>query len=81
MQLEMTGKRHNEDKAEKPAFRKRFWDRFRFVRYHLKSADPVKRLALPEEHRGHTDAQWEWWYFNGHLETASGRKQIGRAHV
>lgn len=74
MQLEMTGNRHNEDKAEKPAFWKRFWDRFRFGRYHLKSADPVKRLTLPEEHRGHTDAQWEWWYFNGHLETASGRR-------
>jgi len=52
----------------------RFWDRFRFGRYRLMPADPVKRLALPEEHRGHTDAQWEWWYFNGHLETASGRR-------
>jgi predicted secreted hydrolase len=64
----------NEDKAEKPGSWGKFWDRFRLRRYHLKPADVAKRLALPEEHRGHTDAQWEWWYFNGHLETASGRK-------
>ena len=70
----MTGNRHNEDKAEKPGLWGRFWDRFRLRRYKLKPADVAKRLALPEAHRGHTDAQWEWWCFNGHLETASGRK-------
>jgi predicted secreted hydrolase len=64
----------NEDKAEKPGLWRRFWDRFRLRRYKLKPADVAKRLALPEAHRGHTDAQWEWWCFNGHLETASGRK-------
>jgi predicted secreted hydrolase len=68
----MTG--FDESSAHSTQLWDRFWDRFRLRRYQLKSADPVKRLALPEEHRGHTDAQWEWWYFNGHLETASGRK-------
>ena len=69
----MTVNRHNEDKAKKPGWWARFWDRFRLRRYDLKRADPAKCLTLPEDHRGHTDAQWEWWYFNGHLETASGR--------
>jgi predicted secreted hydrolase len=64
----------NEDKAEKPGLWEGFWDRFRLRRYQLRPANVAKRLAFPEEHRGHTDAQWEWWYFNGHLETASGRK-------
>ena len=64
----------NKDKAGKPGLWERFWDRFRLRRYQLRPADVAKRLTLPEEHRGHTDAQWEWWCFNGHLETASGRK-------
>lgn len=70
----MMGNGHNEDRLQLPGFWEKFWDRFRFGRYELKPADPAKRVTLPEEHRGHTDAQWEWWYFNGHLKTASGRK-------
>ncbi|MBN2099743.1 MAG: hypothetical protein JW753_09120 [Dehalococcoidia bacterium] len=70
----MTDSRHNEDRLQVPGFWERFWDRFSLEPYHLKSADPIKRLELPQEHRGHTDAQWEWWYFNGHLETASGKR-------
>jgi len=37
-----------------------------------RSADPVKR-CLRRSTRP-CDAQWEWWYFNGHLETATGRR-------
>ena len=64
----------NEEKAKSPGLWENFWDRFRLSRYGLGSADPTKRVALPEEHRGHTDAQWEWWFFSGHLKTASGRR-------
>ncbi|MDM8001239.1 MAG: lipocalin-like domain-containing protein [Dehalococcoidia bacterium] len=60
--------------AHNPGLWERFRDRYRLGRYKLLPADPAKSLALPEDHRGHTDAQWEWWYFNGHLETASGRR-------
>jgi predicted secreted hydrolase len=62
----------NEGEAKILGLWEKSWDRFRLSRYRLKSADPNKRLVLPEEHRGHTDAQWEWWFFSGHLETASG---------
>ncbi len=64
----------SQEEAKIPSSWDRFWDRFRLGRYWLEPADPTKRVALPQEHRGHTDAQWEWWFFNGHLETGSGRR-------
>lgn len=35
--------------------------------------DPDKQLVFPSDHGGHEDAQWEWWYFNGSLETEDGK--------
>ena len=39
--------------------------------------DPVR---LPEDEGVHADASFEWWYYTGHLTTASGR-ELGLEHV
>lgn len=42
--------------------------------YVTRIPDPDKPLVFPVDHGGHEDAQWEWWYYNGRLETESGKK-------
>ena len=39
----------------------------------IRVVNPDQPLAFPADHGAHEDAQWEWWYFNGQLETESGK--------
>jgi predicted secreted hydrolase len=34
---------------------------------------PGRKLSFPADHYSHPDFQTEWWYYTGHLETASGK--------
>lgn len=35
---------------------------------------PGRKLSFPADHYSHPDFQTEWWYYTGHLETASGKR-------
>jgi predicted secreted hydrolase len=35
---------------------------------------PGRKLSFPVDHYSHPDFRTEWWYYTGHLETASGRR-------
>ena len=35
---------------------------------------PGRKLAFPVDHYSHPDFKTEWWYYTGHLETASGKR-------
>src|SRR5687767_14214002 len=35
---------------------------------------PGRKLSFPADHYSHPDFKTEWWYYTGHLETASGRR-------
>jgi predicted secreted hydrolase len=38
------------------------------------SALPGRKLSFPADHYAHRDFKTEWWYYTGHLETASGKR-------
>lgn len=35
---------------------------------------PGRKLSFPADHYAHPDFKTEWWYYTGHLETASGKR-------
>jgi predicted secreted hydrolase len=35
---------------------------------------PGRKLSFPADHYSHPDFKTEWWYYTGHLETASGKR-------
>jgi predicted secreted hydrolase len=39
-----------------------------------KLALPGRKISLPADHYSHPDFKTEWWYYTGHLESASGRR-------
>jgi predicted secreted hydrolase len=40
----------------------------------FKPALPGRAFAFPEDHRAHPDFKTEWWYYNGQLQDAEGRR-------
>ena len=40
----------------------------------FKPALPGRAFTFPEDHRAHPDYKTEWWYYNGQLQDAEGRR-------
>src|ERR1700730_11318906 len=40
----------------------------------FRSAEPGYDFEFPRDHGAHEEYRTEWWYYTGHLSTASGRR-------